>query len=91
MTVLNCEARGILDGAAPSRQSILTRLRLWLSAQKGVAPHSAARDPWISAIDAVAGMDEHTLKDIGAPTWLMSEVRHRQSLAAKRLIDLQIR
>lgn len=85
MAVLNCEAPHILDGAAPPRRSILARLRLWLSVRK------AARDPWISAIDAVAGMDEHTLKDIGAPAWLMSEVRHRQSLAAKRLIDLRLR
>lgn len=90
MAVLNCEARRILDGAAPPQRSILARLRLWLSVRKA-STRRAARDPWISAIDAVAGMDEHTLRDIGAPAWLMSEVRHRQILAAKRLTDLRLR
>jgi len=91
MTALNCEARNTPCDPAPPYRSTLARLRRWLSAWKTPSRGGAVRDPWIGAIDAVAEMDAHMLKDIGAPAWLMAEVQHRQGRAAKRLVDLKIR
>ena len=37
---------------------------------------------------AFAEIDEHTLKDIGAPNWLIAEASHRADSRGMRLIDL---
>jgi hypothetical protein len=33
------------------------------------------------AVEAALGMDEDTLRDIGAPLWLLEEARHRREQA----------
>jgi hypothetical protein len=91
MADLNWMMRNTLAGVFATLRSALNRYRLEQPLSKQAAPRKTDRDPWISAIDAVADMDEHALKDIGAPPWLIAEVRQRQSQAVKRLIDLQIR
>ena len=35
-----------------------------------------------------ADIDEHTLKDIGAPNWIIAEAAHRGDSRGLRLIDL---
>ena len=37
---------------------------------------------------AFADIDEHTLKDIGAPNWIIAEASHRGDSRGLRLIDL---
>lgn len=53
------------------------------------AAHSL-RDVWVRwreeraanrAVEAALGMDEDTLRDIGAPLWLVEEARHRREQA----------
>ncbi|MGB3291030.1 MAG: hypothetical protein WBA83_17290 [Burkholderiaceae bacterium] len=96
MTSLNCDVPDTAHGSAqPHRflllRSLLARLLHGLAARTEPAPRKTAGDPWVSAIDTVAEMDAHMLKDIGAPAWLVAEVSHRQNRAAKRLTDLRLR
>jgi predicted outer membrane lipoprotein len=37
---------------------------------------------------AFASIDEHTLRDIGAPNWIIAEAAHREDSRGLRLIDL---
>jgi hypothetical protein len=93
MTILSPIYRTMPNATSAFLRAMLARihLRLVRAVRKQAASEHADCDPWTSAVDAVAGLDQHTLRDIGAPAWLMAEVRHRQSLAAKRLLDLHIR
>ena len=40
------------------------------------------------AMAVFAEIDEHTLKDIGAPNWVIAEAAHRGDSRGLRLIDL---
>lgn len=54
--------------------------------------HAASSDQaWAAALPALQGLDEHLLKDIGAPGWLIQQLRHEQHLPLHQLWELTCR
>jgi len=45
-------------------------------------------DPWMTAIDAIDGLDRLALEDIGAPSWVIKEVQRRQGIWRQQLEDI---
>ena len=43
------------------------------------------------AFDSIAHLNEHTLKDIGAPQWLVAQAAERRETQALRWIELDVR
>lgn len=62
---------------------ILSLLTYWTSRSR--KPVAAT---WAHSIDAVRHLDNHMLKDIGAPDWVIAEVQRHQANAATRLRKL---
>ena len=50
--------------------------------------YRAARRNHARAIELMAGIDEHTLRDIGAPNWLVAQAVERKDAHRLRLIEL---
>ena len=43
------------------------------------------------AFDSIAHLNEHTLKDIGAPNWLVAQAAERREAQALRWVELDVR
>ena len=79
----------------PLTERIVTEVLAALrSAELGIAGlwksgDAAAVDP--RAYDSIAHLNEHTLKDIGAPHWLVAQAAERREAQQLRWVELDVR
>ena len=52
--------------------------RTWRQPDTATTKPAALSDPWASAVSQVDHLDSHVLADIGAPCWVIDEVKRRQ-------------
>jgi hypothetical protein len=76
-------AIGSLDGSTPAGALTSAIAKFHAIWNEHVARSHQAR-----AQAAFADIDAHTLRDIGAPNWIIAEALHRSDSRELRLIDL---
>jgi hypothetical protein len=89
------EAASPLPVSRPLTERIVTEVFVALrSAEIAIAAlwrrdEAAAVDP--HAFDSVEHLNEHTLKDIGAPHWLVARAAERREAQRSRWVELDLR
>ena len=70
---------------------VLAALRAGALAIAGFGKHDERPSVDPHAFDAIEHLNEHTLKDIGAPHWLVARAAERREAQRLRWIELDVR